>query len=119
MGFSQGGLEEGRSVAFAVLAFSELLRAYTSRSEYFSLFRIGPFSNKWMQYAVLASIVLLLVVIYVPFLNPIFGTQPLSLIVWAEIIPLCLLPGIAAEVTKIFLRAEQQKKKAAAAGVGA
>ncbi|MBN1311140.1 MAG: cation-translocating P-type ATPase [Anaerolineae bacterium] len=117
LGLSQGGLAEGRSVAFAVLAFSELLRAYTARSEYFSIFRIGPFSNKWMQYAVLVSVVLLLIVIYVPFLNPIFDTQPLSLVDWAEIVPLCLLPAVAAEVTKIFLRAEQNKK-AVMAGAG-
>jgi len=32
-------------VAFATLVCSELLRAYTSRSEYYSVFSIGPFSN--------------------------------------------------------------------------
>jgi Ca2+-transporting ATPase len=109
LGLSQGGLGEARSVAFTVLAFSELLRAYTSRSEYFSIFRIGPFSNKYMQYAVGVSVVLLLVVIYIPFLNPIFDTRPLSLIDWVEIIPLVLLPAIAAEVTKLFLRGGQKR----------
>jgi Ca2+-transporting ATPase len=104
LGLSQGGVSEGRSVAFTVLTASELLRAYTTRSERFSIFKIGLFTNKWMQIAVGASIVLLLGVIYIPFLNPIFETKPLTLIDWYEIIPLVLLPSVAAELTKFVLR---------------
>jgi len=103
-GFRRGGLVEGRSVAFVVLSFSELLRAYTTRSERFSIFQLGPFSNRYMQYAVLASIVLLLAVIYIPFLNPIFDTLPLAWLDWAEIVPLMLVPSVAAEITKFVLR---------------
>ncbi len=109
IGLSQGGIDEGRSVAFTVLAFSELTRAYTSRSELYSLFRIGVFSNKYMQYAVLVSAVLLLAVIYIPFLNPIFDTMPLTLVDWAEIVLLVLIPSVAAEVTKYFLRMGRQR----------
>jgi hypothetical protein len=35
--------------------------------------------------------------------------MPLTLTDWVEIIPLCLLPAVAAEVTKIFLRAGLKK----------
>ena len=41
-----------------------------------------------MNYAVLVSLVLLLAVIYVPFLNPIFDTVPLELQQWEVIVPL-------------------------------
>jgi Ca2+-transporting ATPase len=104
-----------RSMAFTILSFSELIRAYTSRSEFYSVFRIGVFSNKFMQYAVLASIVLLLAVIYIPFLRPIFNTQALTLIEWVEIIPLILLPSIAAELTKFYLRSRRKRLNEAAA----
>jgi Ca2+-transporting ATPase len=110
IGLRNGGMGHARSIAFTVLSFSELLRAYTTRSEMYSVFRQGVFSNKFMQAAVLASVILLLVVIYVPFLNPIFETVPLSLMEWAEIIPLMLVPSVAAEVTKVFLRARFLKK---------
>jgi Ca2+-transporting ATPase len=103
LGISQGGVPEGRSVAFTVLISSELLRAYTTRSERYSIFKIGPLSNKYMQYAVGASIVLLLMVIYIPFFNPIFETRALTLLDWFEIVPLVLFPSVAAEVTKFFL----------------
>jgi Ca2+-transporting ATPase len=114
LGMQQGGIDEARSVAFTVLSFSELIRAYTARSELYSVFQIGVFSNKYMQYAVFASLVLLLAVIYIPFLNPIFETQPLSWLDWAEIIPLMLVPSIAAEVTKFFLRQNVKREQAAA-----
>ncbi|NDJ54927.1 MAG: cation-translocating P-type ATPase [Chloroflexi bacterium] len=114
---AEANLMEARSVAFTILAFSELLRAYSSRSEYYSMFKIGVFSNKWMQYAVSVSVVLLLVVIYVPFLNPIFDTTPLNLRDWAEIIPLMIVPTIAGEVTKLFINPPQTKSQPATAPV--
>jgi len=118
IGLRQGGIDEARSIAFTVLSFSELLRAYTSRSEYYSVFHIGVFSNRYMQYAVLASVALLLAVIYIPFLNPIFNTMPLTLIDWLEIVPLMLIPSLAAEITKYFLRMSQQRTQARlAAGI--
>jgi len=97
-------LAAAQTMAFATLSISELFRAYTSRSERYSLFAIGPLSNKYMQWAVLASLVILLSIIYVPFLDPIFDTVPLSLSEWLVMLPLMLIPSIAAEVNKIFLR---------------
>jgi Ca2+-transporting ATPase len=58
------------TMAFTTLSFSELLRAFTARSERYPLIRIGLFSNKWMFYAVASSLVLLLLVIYFPLLQP-------------------------------------------------
>ncbi len=102
-----------RTMAFVTLSASELLRAYTARSERVSLFRLGVFSNKTMQYAVLLSIVLLGSVVYIPFLQPIFGTVPLGVREWTVVLPLLLVPSIAAEVTKavVRLRARQRARE--------
>jgi Ca2+-transporting ATPase len=97
----QPGLPE--TMAFVTLSFSELLRAFTARSERYPLFKIGFFTNKWMVYAVAASLILLLVVIYAPFLQPIFETVPLGLTHWEIVLPLLVVPSIAAEVTKWFI----------------
>lgn len=88
------------TMAFATLSFSELLRAFTARSERYPILRIGMFSNRWMNYAVVSSLVLLLAVIYVPFLNPIFNTIPLGWEQWQLLLPLLFIPSIAAEITK-------------------
>jgi len=101
---SPSNLALARTMAFVTLSASELVRAYTARSERASLFRLGVFSNKTMQYAVLLSIVLLGGVVYIPLLQPIFDTVPLGTREWAVVLPLLLVPGIAAEITKAIVR---------------
>ena len=66
-----GHLEAAQTIAFVTLCTSELLRAFTARSEYHSIFSIGVFSNRWMVGAVTASFSLVLMVVYVPFLEPV------------------------------------------------
>jgi len=100
-------LAAAQTMAFATLSISELFRAYTSRSERYSLWDIGVFSNKWMQWAVLASLAIVLAIIYVPFLDPIFDTTLLSLREWMVMTPLILLPAVAAEANKYFLRQQR------------
>ena len=97
------------TMAFVTLSCSELLRAYTARSEYYPIMKVGLFSNKWMNIAVFSSLVLILAVVYVPGLNTVFDTLPLGWAQWAEIIPLLLIPSIAAEATKFFFSPEKKK----------
>lgn len=97
------GLMIARTVAFTTLILAELIRAYSSRSERYSIIKLGVFSNKTMVTASLVSFLLLLVVIYVPFLEPIFETYALKLIDWAVIIVLCLVPLFAGEINKFIL----------------
>ena len=96
----------------ALPIFSELLRAYTARSEYFPVLKIGMFKNKWMNLGVLASFLLVMVVVYVPFFNNVFNTMPLGWEQWLEIIPLLIIPSLAAEITK-FLWSPARKAKQA------
>jgi Ca2+-transporting ATPase len=104
-------LAAAQTMAFATLSISELFRAYTSRSERYPLLSIGVLSNKYMQWAVLASLVVLLSIIYVPFLDPIFDTAFLGLNEWLVMLPLMLIPSIAAEVNKLFLMRAGARQK--------
>ena len=97
-------------MAFVTLSLCELFRAYTVRSERVSLFRLGVFSNKWMQYAVGVSILLLMAVVNVPFLQPIFNTHFLAVNEWLIVLGLALIPAVTEEFTKYFMRASDRKK---------
>jgi Ca2+-transporting ATPase len=104
-------LQIAETMAFVTLSASELLRAFTARSERYPLLKIGLFSNKWMNLAVLSSLLLMFVVVYVPFLNPIFQTTPLGLRQWELILPLLLIPSIVAEVTKALINRRDKKQR--------
>ncbi|MHB1160522.1 MAG: calcium-translocating P-type ATPase, SERCA-type [Chloroflexota bacterium] len=96
--------EEAQTMAFATLVISELLRAYTARSEYYSIFALGIFSNKYMVGATLLSSALILLPLYLTFLHPIFDVVTPDAQDWMVILGFALIPSMAAEVTKTFLR---------------
>jgi len=100
-------VQTAETMAFVTLSLAELFRAYTVRSERASIFKIGIFSNRYMQYAVGLSVSLLLIVCIVPFLQPIFNTHFLSVREWGVVLGLALTPAIAEEITKFFLRRSQ------------
>ncbi len=97
------------TMAFVTLSFSELLRAFTSRSENYPLFKIGPFSNRAMVVAFMISLLLLLTVIYTPFLQPIFDTVGLGWDQWVIVLPLLFGPSLVAEITKWIMRRRMTK----------
>lgn len=99
-----GDLLKARTIIFTSLITAELLRAFSSRSQKYTLFKIGFFSNMTMVYAVLVSFALLLAVVYVPFLQPIFHTTNLSLFDWSVILGFAIIPLIVGELSKIIFK---------------
>ncbi|MBE0342571.1 cation-translocating P-type ATPase, partial [Paenibacillus sp. 28ISP30-2] len=75
-------LVKAQSVAFATLVLAQLIHVFDCRSSR-SIFHRNPFQNSYLVLAVLSSVVLMLVVMYVPVLQPIFKTVPLGFREWA------------------------------------
>ena len=100
----QGQVGQAQTVAFATLCASELLRAFTARSERNSIAAVGLTSNKWMVWAFGSSLVIVLCTIYLPFLQTLFGTVALSLVDWAIMLPFIFMAPAAAECVKVFVR---------------
>ena len=69
-----------------------------------------------MQWAVLVSLLIILAVTYLPFLNAFFDTTPLGLREWGVMIPLMFIPALAAEVNKWVLRQQDRQRRKAPAG---
>ena len=57
-----------------------------------------------MVQAVALSAVLLLAILYLPFLSPVFSTVPLAPRDWLAIVPLALIPFAAGELQKVLYR---------------
>ena len=60
-----GDIAKARTITFVTLITAELLRAYSSRSQKHTLFKIGFFTNKNLVYSTLFSFALMLAVIYI------------------------------------------------------
>ncbi len=97
--------------AFITLIFAELLRAFSNRSEHYSVFKQGFFSNPTMNKSILLSLALSIVVIYVPGLNGIFDTVPLGVRDWLTILPLALIPFALGELFKYIYHRDTRQKK--------
>jgi len=72
------GNERWETMVFTVIVWGQLTTALAVRSERESLFTLGLLTNKAMLGAVIAGVGLQLAVIYVPSLNPVFKTDPLT-----------------------------------------
>ncbi len=103
--------ELAETMAFATLSFSELLRAFTARSERYPLYRIGILSNPYMLAAFVSSALLLLAVIYIPHVNTVFNAVPLHWAQWQYVLPFLFIPAGIAELTKAYLRQREQKAR--------
>lgn len=97
-------IEKARAVTFVTIITAELLRAYSSRSQRYTLFKIGVFSNKSMVWATLASFTLMLGVVYIPILHNIFYTFPLGLGDWRIVLQFAFIPLVLGELAKLFLK---------------
>lgn len=100
----------GRTMAFAVLSISQLVHAFSMRSEH-SIFSIGLFTNKKMVYAFLICLALQSSVITVPFLSAIFKTAALSGIQWLIVVGLSILPLVLMELEKKLRSLRQGRRK--------
>ena len=107
LGFAMAGdiapdlqLTVARTFSFTTLIIGEMLRAYSAKSEHVSLFKLKVFGNKYLNYSVAGAIVLLFVVVYVPFLQPIFSTAALNISQLAVALGLGFIPLVFGEVAK-------------------
>jgi len=93
-----------RTFVFSTLLICELLNVYNTRSERRSFFKVNIWSNKYLFFAVLISLVANFILIYTPPLANLFQLAPLPIFDWFFIIPLSFLTVIAEEIIKWFWR---------------
>jgi Ca2+-transporting ATPase len=92
-------LSQAMTMTFVSLVLIQFFKAYNYRSDRLSVL-LKPFANKWLNLAILWEIGLLMLIIYVPFLQGPFGTYPLSLTDWALILALAVTIVPALELAK-------------------
>ncbi|XP_065891297.1 calcium-transporting ATPase sarcoplasmic/endoplasmic reticulum type-like isoform X2 [Dysidea avara] len=92
------------AMALSVLVTIEMLNAFNSLSENQSLFTMPPWTNIWLVAAVIFSMVLHFVILYVPFLAVIFQITPLNYTEWQAVLAFSLPVLALDEVLKACAR---------------
>ncbi len=95
-----GTLEGGQTMAFIVLALSQVVQSFNMRSEH-SLFKVGVFSNKKLNGAALISTLLVMVVLFTP-LRIAFGLALLPINLYLIALCLTVVPLVVIELSKVL-----------------
>jgi len=102
IGWTSGGEALGRTYALMTMCLSELLRAYTCRSEKHTAFKLGFFGNSKLNLATLGCIFLLVIIAVIPGLREVFSLTRLYWHDWDWIVGLGIMPFVFGELTKII-----------------
>lgn len=97
-----GNILGGQTMAFLVLAFSQVVQSFNMRSDH-SLFKIGPFSNSTLNKAALVSTLLVALVLFTPAMD-IFGFIPLPPVAYLYGLGLSFVSVPVMEVMKLFIK---------------
>ncbi len=93
-----GQLAGGQTMAFMVLAMSQIIHSFNMRSDK-SLFKIGPFKNKKLNLSVLASLIMMFIVLFTP-VGIAFGVITLTPVLYLIAFGLALVPVVIMELSK-------------------
>jgi len=96
-----GDIEAGRTMAFIVLALTQVVHSFNMRSHH-SLFKIGFFTNRYLTGAALISAALVVIVAMVPPVATAFGMTALTSEMYLIALGLSLVPVLVLEFSKAF-----------------
>ena len=99
----------GRTMAFAVLSFSQIAHTFNMRSEH-SLFTIGVFSNPKLILSAVICVLLQWMVIAVPAVSAVFRTVSLTGIQWALVVMISFIPIFCVEIEKKLFRTASKNR---------
>jgi Ca2+-transporting ATPase len=101
---TNAGVAQARTVAFTVLVVAQLFHALNCRSDSYSVFRLGLFTNPQLLWALSGSVLLQAGIILIPWAREIFQLTPLSAPQWFLAFGIGTLPLIAMEAWKAVRR---------------
>jgi len=104
-----GDLEKARTITFALIAFDSLIFAFIVRFFRQSVFNRHIFSNKILNYAILASFIILLAGLYFTPFQKMLNAVPLGITDWGIIIGVSLLELLILERFKLWFLREKAK----------
>jgi magnesium-transporting ATPase (P-type) len=97
-------VERARTIAVTTMVLFQFFQAWNSRSELRSVFAISPLSNPFLFYSMVAAFLAQIAVVYIPALQWVFRTEPLTGAEWIQIGLVALTVVLAVEIDKLMRR---------------
>jgi Ca2+-transporting ATPase len=97
-------IPEAQTMVLCTMVLFELFTVLACRSEIHSFFKLGPLSNKWLIYAGLSSLAMLMGVLYIPALNGPFHVVHMGPEDWMWIVPISISGFVIVEIVKFIYR---------------
>ena len=95
-------IEIGQTMAFSVLALSQLVHVFNIRDNKNSIFKTKPFNNKKLIIAIAVSALLMITILLIPTLRQIFSIWALPTENIIEVICLVFAPIVIVEIFKLL-----------------
>ena len=100
---------QAQTVAFATLVMAQLIHVFDCRSSR-SIFHRNILQNKYLLFAVLSSVLLMLGVLYISALQPIFKTVPLGFREWCLVLVAAGIPTFLMGIGSVLGTTDKKKK---------
>jgi Ca2+-transporting ATPase len=97
---SEADTTKARAMTFCVVVYAELLRALSARSQTWTLWRLGPFSNPYLLLAIVISGLLQAAVMGIPAMRTVFEMTDHTVRDWLLMALLATIPAFVMELTK-------------------
>jgi len=98
----------GTTVVMAGIMIGQLGNLFSARSSSRSAFQLSPLRNRWLFLGILALFAIMAAIIYIPFLQPLFGTAPLLPSDWLFLLLLTPAALLLEELRKTLARRQIQ-----------
>jgi sodium/potassium-transporting ATPase subunit alpha len=104
--------KQATTVTFAAIVIAQVANVFACRSERVSAFRLGFLSNPFILLGIGVELLLLVMIVYAPFGNLLFGTSPLPPWAWGPLIIGALALLLAEEIRKLIAGVFMRRRRA-------
>ncbi len=95
---------QATTACLSAIIVMQIMNVFICRHPSESVFHSGWFGNRLLLLGIAVEIILILLIVYTPLGNSMFGTAPIEIDVWLYAIPFCLVMLVLDELRKARLR---------------
>src|SRR5688500_5873011 len=95
---------QATTACLSTIIVMQIMNVFICRHPKESVFHSAWFGNRLLLLGVALEIILILLIVYTPLGNQLFGTAPIEIEIWLYAIPFCLVMLILDELRKVLLR---------------